>query len=125
MLVVVTSVSSLHTYIRQNIWVTTPTTEIYVLSFIIYLLYVNFNMADNFLQMFVGGRCRFMFISLINFWFVSYSQQQHSYVNNRVGDFGLALGIFAVYLKFKSIDYAVVLQLLLLLWEIQWFSNFG
>merc|ERR1712159_656429 len=27
---------------------------------------------------------------------------------NRVGDFGLALGIFAIFLKFKSIDYAVV-----------------
>ena len=27
---------------------------------------------------------------------------------NRVGDFGLALGIFAVYLNFKSIDYATV-----------------
>ena len=27
---------------------------------------------------------------------------------NRVGDFGLALGIFAIFVKFKSIDYAVV-----------------
>ena len=27
---------------------------------------------------------------------------------NRVGDFGLALGIFAIFLTFKSIDYATV-----------------
>ena len=27
---------------------------------------------------------------------------------NRVGDFGLALGIFAIFLNFKSIDYATV-----------------
>ena len=68
--------------------------------------------ADNFLQMFVGwegvGLCSYL---LINFWFARIQANKaaiKAMLVNRVGDFGLALGIFAVYLKFKSIDYAVV-----------------
>lgn len=30
---------------------------------------------------------------------------------NRIGDFGLALGIFTIYFYFQSVDYAVVFSL--------------
>jgi len=68
--------------------------------------------ADNFLQMFVGwegvGLCSYL---LINFWFARLQANKaaiKAMLVNRVGDFGLALGIFAIFLTFKSIDYATV-----------------
>ena len=71
--------------------------------------------ADNFLQMFVGwegvGLCSYL---LINFWFARIQANKaaiKAMLVNRVGDFGLALGIFAIFTKFQSIDYAVVFAL--------------
>merc|ERR1711959_113533 len=68
--------------------------------------------ADNMIQMFVGwegvGLCSYL---LINFWFTRLQANKaaiKAMLVNRVGDFGLALGIFAIFLTFKSVDYATV-----------------
>ncbi len=113
MLVVVTSVSSLvHLYSTEYMG-----HDPHLPRFMSYLSLFTFFMlilvtADNFLQMFVGwegvGLCSYL---LINFWFARIQANKaaiKAMLVNRVGDFGLALGIFAIYLKFKSIDYAVV-----------------
>lgn len=68
--------------------------------------------ANNFLQIFVGwegvGLCSYL---LINFWFTRIQANKaaiKAIVVNRVGDFGLALGIFCIYTCFDSLDYSVV-----------------
>nr|QYC61869.1 NADH dehydrogenase subunit 5 [Actinocyclus sp. mgcode 4] len=71
--------------------------------------------ADNFVQLFVGwegvGLCSFL---LINFWFARIQANKaaiKAMVINRIGDFGLALGIFLIFIYFKSVDYATVFAL--------------
>eukprot|EP00611_Tribonema_gayanum_P029924 TRINITY_DN8161_c0_g1_i1.p1 TRINITY_DN8161_c0_g1~~TRINITY_DN8161_c0_g1_i1.p1 ORF type:complete len:459 (-),score=-88.51 TRINITY_DN8161_c0_g1_i1:4555-5931(-) len=71
--------------------------------------------ADNFLQIFVGwegvGLCSYL---LINFWFTRIQANKaaiKAILVNRIGDFGLALGIFTVFICFDSIDYSVVFGL--------------
>ena len=71
--------------------------------------------ADNFIQMFVGwegvGLCSYL---LINFWFTRIQANKaaiKAMVVNRVGDFGLALGIITIYVHYKSVDYATVFAL--------------
>lgn len=71
--------------------------------------------SDNFVQMFVGwegvGLCSFL---LINFWFTRIQANKaaiKAMVVNRIGDFGLALGIFTIFLKFKAVDYATVFSM--------------
>lgn len=71
--------------------------------------------ADNFLQIFVGwegvGVCSYL---LINFWFTRIQANKaaiKAILVNRVGDFGLSLGIFLIYLEFGSLDYSVVFSL--------------
>ena len=68
--------------------------------------------SNNFLQMFVGwegvGLCSYL---LINFWFTRIQANKaaiKAMVVNRIGDFGLALGIFCIYTCFDSLDYSVV-----------------
>jgi len=68
--------------------------------------------ADNFIQMFVGwegvGLCSYL---LISFWFTRIQANKaavKAMMVNRVGDFGLALGIFTVFIAFHSVDYATV-----------------
>lgn len=68
--------------------------------------------ADNFLQLFLGwegvGLCSYL---LINFWFTRIQANKaaiKAMVVNRIGDFGLALGIFTIFSVFKSIDFAVI-----------------
>ena len=68
--------------------------------------------ADNYLQMFVGwegvGLCSYL---LINFWFTRIQANKaaiQAMIVNRVGDFGLALGIMAIYYQFKAVDYSTV-----------------
>ncbi len=69
--------------------------------------------ADNFIQMFFGwegvGLCSYL---LIGFWYDRESANAASikaFVVNRVGDFGFALGIFAVFVIFGSFDFGNVL----------------
>lgn len=64
--------------------------------------------ADNYLQMFIGwegvGLCSYL---LINFWYTRIQANKaaiQAMLVNRVGDFGLALGMMAIYAEFKSID---------------------
>ncbi|MBT5073645.1 MAG: NADH-quinone oxidoreductase subunit L, partial [Kordiimonadaceae bacterium] len=68
--------------------------------------------SDNFVQMFFGwegvGLASYL---LIGFWYKKPSANAaaiKAFVVNRVGDFGFALGIFAIFMTFGSADFAVV-----------------
>ena len=71
--------------------------------------------ADNFVQMFVGwegvGLCSYL---LINFWFTRIQANKaaiKAMVLNRIGDFGLVMGILIIFVKYKAVDYATVFAL--------------
>jgi len=71
--------------------------------------------ADNYVQMFVGwegvGLCSYL---LINFWFTRIQANKaaiKAMVLNRIGDFGLVLGILIIFIKYKAVDYATVFAL--------------
>ena len=71
--------------------------------------------ADNFVQMFVGwegvGLCSYL---LINFWFTRIQANKaaiKAMIMNRIGDFGLVLGILIIFIKYKAVDYATVFAL--------------
>lgn len=68
--------------------------------------------ADNYVQLFVGwegvGLCSYL---LINFWFTRVQANKaaiKAMILNRIGDFGLTLGILAIFVKYKAVDYATV-----------------
>nr|YP_009446429.1 NADH dehydrogenase subunit 5 [Ancoracysta twista]ATY40917.1 NADH dehydrogenase subunit 5 [Ancoracysta twista] len=68
--------------------------------------------GDNFLQLFLGwegvGLASYL---LINFWYSRIQANKSAIkamVMNRIGDFGLALGLMAIFAVFKSIDYSTV-----------------
>jgi NADH-ubiquinone oxidoreductase chain 5 len=68
--------------------------------------------ADNYVQMFVGwegvGLCSYL---LINFWFTRIQANKaaiKAMVLNRIGDFGLVLGILIIFIKYKAVDYSTV-----------------
>jgi NADH-quinone oxidoreductase subunit L len=68
--------------------------------------------SDNFVQLFFGwegvGLCSYL---LIGFWYDRPSANAASikaFIVNRVGDFGFALGIFAVYMMFGSLQFDAV-----------------
>ena len=116
MLLVVSGVSSLvHVYSTEYL-----STDPHQGRFMGYLsLFTGFMLvlvsADNLLVMFFGwegiGLASFL---LIGFW---YSRIQagksaiKAMIVNRVGDLGLALGISAIFLTFKSVDYLVIFGL--------------
>jgi NADH-quinone oxidoreductase subunit L len=89
----------------------------HVPRFFAYLSLFTFSMlmlvtADNFLQMFFGwegvGLCSYL---LIGFWYTRPSANAaaiKAFVVNRVGDFGFALGIMAIFLVFGSVDFDTV-----------------
>ena len=57
------------------------------------------------------GLCSYL---LINFWFARLQANKaaiKAMMMNRVGDFGLALGIMGIFLVFQSVDYATVFAL--------------
>ncbi|MEL6860607.1 MAG: NADH-quinone oxidoreductase subunit L [Pseudomonadota bacterium] len=69
--------------------------------------------ADNFIQLFFGwegvGLASYL---LIGFWYQNKAPNDaaiKAFVTNRVGDFGLALGIMAVFLVFGSVEFKPVL----------------
>jgi NADH-ubiquinone oxidoreductase chain 5 len=71
--------------------------------------------ADNFVQMFVGwegvGLCSYL---LINFWHTRIQANKaamKAVFMNRIGDFGLLLGIFLIFWQFKSVNYLTVFSL--------------
>ncbi len=71
--------------------------------------------ADNFIQMFVGwegvGLCSYL---LINFWFTRIQANKaaiKAMILNRIGDFGLVIGILIIFVEYKAVDYATVFAL--------------
>ncbi len=89
--------------------------------FMSYLSLFTFSMlmlvtSDNFLQLFFGwegvGVCSYF---LIGFWFKKQSANSaaiKAFLVNRVGDFGLALGIFLIFYYFGTINYTEVFNLI-------------
>lgn len=87
--------------------------------FMAYLSLFTFSMlmlvtSDNFIQLFFGwegvGLCSYL---LIGFWFKKPSANaaaMKAFIVNRVGDFGFALGIAAIFLTFGSLDFATVFE---------------
>ncbi len=85
--------------------------------FMAYLSLFTFSMlmlvtADNFVQLFFGwegvGLCSYL---LIGFWFTKDSANaaaMKAFIVNRVGDFGFALGIAAIFLMFGTLDFTEV-----------------
>ena len=72
--------------------------------------------SDNFLQLFFGwegvGLCSYF---LIGFWFKKETANAaaiKAFLVNRVGDFGLALGIFLIFYSFGTINYNQVFELI-------------
>tara|TARA_Y100001970_G_scaffold281983_1_gene393881 strand:- start:970 stop:2853 length:1884 start_codon:yes stop_codon:yes gene_type:complete len=70
--------------------------------------------SDNFVQLFFGwegvGLCSYF---LIGFWFKKESANKaaiKAFVVNRVGDFGLALGIFLIFYIFGTVNYDEVFE---------------
>lgn len=113
MLLVVNIVSTLvHVYSISYMW-----GDPHMPRFMSYLSVFTFFMlmlvtADNFLQLFFGwegvGLASYL---LINFWFTRLSASKASIkamLMNRIGDFGLALGIMSIFSQFKSCSFAPV-----------------
>lgn len=116
MLIVVTFISSLvHIYSTEYM-----SHDPHLPRFMSYLSLFTFFMlilvtADNFIQLFVGwegvGLCSYL---LINFWFTRIQANKaaiKAMIVNRVGDFGLALGIFSIFITFNSVEYSTVFAL--------------
>nr|YP_010947438.1 NADH dehydrogenase subunit 5 [Mimica arnoldii]WGO62524.1 NADH dehydrogenase subunit 5 [Mimica arnoldii] len=116
MLIVVTCISSLvHLYSIKYM-----ETDPHRPRFMAYLEIFTFFMlvlvtADNLLQMFLGwegvGLASYL---LINFWFTRLPANQSAIkalVVNRVGDFGLTLGILVIFWTFQSINYSVIFSM--------------
>ncbi len=88
--------------------------------FMSYLSLFTFSMlalvvSDNFLQLFFGwegvGLCSYL---LIGFWYKRDSANNaaiKAFIVNRVGDFGLAIGIFVIFYFFGSINFDEIFQL--------------
>ena len=87
--------------------------------FMAYLSWFTFFMlilvtSNNFVQMFFGwegvGLCSYL---LIGFWYDRPSADAaaiKAFIVNRIGDFGFALGIFAVFIIFGSLDFGTVFE---------------
>ena len=116
MLLVVTFISSLvHLYSTEYM-----KEDPHLFRFMSYLSLFTFFMlilvtSNNFLQLFVGwegvGLASYL---LINFWFTRIQANKSSIkamLVNRVGDFFLLLGIFAIYFICDSLDFDVVFSL--------------
>ncbi len=116
MLVVVTTVSTIVHFYSVGYMSADP----HLPRFISYLSLFTFFMiilvtADNFVQMFVGwegvGLCSYL---LINFWHTRLQANKSAIkavIVNRVGDFGLVLGLLSIFYVFKSFDYNTVFTL--------------
>ena len=113
MLLVINIVSTLvHVYSISYMW-----GDAHIPRFMSYLSIFTFFMlmlvtADNFLQLFFGwegvGLASYL---LINFWFTRCQASKASIkamLINRIGDFGLALGIMCIFSHFKSVSFATV-----------------
>ena len=115
-LVLVTCISALvHLYSTEYIG-----EDPHLTRFLSYLSLFTFFMlilvtADNFVQIFIGwegvGLCSYL---LINFWFTRIQANKaaiKAIVVNRIGDLGLVLGIFTIFICFDAVDYGSVFSL--------------
>jgi len=113
MLVIITTISSLvHLYSIKYM-----ETDPHIPRFMAYLEIFTFFMlvlvtADNLIQMFLGwegvGLASYL---LINFWHTRLAANQSAIkalVVNRIGDFGLSLGILTIFFMFNSVDYLTI-----------------
>nr|YP_009159729.1 NADH dehydrogenase subunit 5 [Pyropia nitida]AKQ53235.1 NADH dehydrogenase subunit 5 [Pyropia nitida] len=113
MLVVITSISSLvHLYSIQYMEYDPHCPRFMSFLEIFTFFMIVLVTADNFVQMFLGwegvGLASYL---LINFWYTRLCANQaaiKALVVNRVGDFGLSLGIFSIFFLFGSLDYELV-----------------
>ena len=116
MIMVVTSVSALvHIYSIGYM-----SSDLYKPRFMSYLSLFTFSMlclvvSDNFLQLFFGwegvGLCSYL---LIGFWFKKDTANNaaiKAFIVNRVGDFGLAIGIFIIFFLFGTLNFEEVFLL--------------
>lgn len=116
MLLVVTIVSSfVHLYSVKYM-----ETDPHCARFMAYLEIFTFFMlilvtADNLIQMFLGwegvGLASYL---LVNFWYTRLAANQSAIkalVVNRIGDFGLSIGIFITFFIFNSLDYLTIFSL--------------
>ena len=113
MLVVVSLISSIIHFYSIGYMSHDPYKE----RFISYLSLFTFSMlmlvtSDNFLQLFFGwegvGLCSYL---LIGFWYKKSSANAaaiKAFLVNRVGDFGLAIGIFLIFYLFGTVNYEEV-----------------
>lgn len=113
MLFVITSISTLvHlyslSYMEQDPHIPRFLSYLSIFTFFMIMLVT----ADNFVQMFFGwegvGLASYL---LINFWFTRLQASKASIkamLVNRVGDFGLALGIFGLFSLFKTTEFASI-----------------
>ena len=88
--------------------------------FMSYLSLFTFSMlvlvvSDNFLQLFFGwegvGLCSYL---LIGFWYKKESANNaaiKAFIVNRIGDFGLAIGIFLIFFYFGTINFQEVFEI--------------
>lgn len=113
MCIVVTIVSTLvHLYSIEYM-----SEDPHIQRFMAYLSLFTFFMlmlvtSDNFIQLFLGwegvGLSSYL---LINFWYTRIEANKaamKAMIVNRIGDFGLSLGIFAIFFIFKSVDFATI-----------------
>lgn len=113
MLIVITTVSFLvHIYSTSYM-----SEDPHLPRFMSYLSLFTFFMlmlvtADNFVQMFLGwegvGLCSYL---LINFWFTRIQANKaaiKAMIMNRIGDFGLSLGMMAIFVVFQALDFSTV-----------------
>ena len=113
MLIVVTIVSALvHLYSSEYM-----SEDPHIPRFMSYLSLFTFFMlilvtGDNLIQLFVGwegvGLSSYL---LINFWFTRIQANKaamKALIVNRIGDFGLSLAMFAMFLVFKTVDFSTI-----------------
>src|SRR5690348_5328854 len=116
MLVVITSISSLvHLYstgyMKEDPHVPRFMSYLSLFTFFMILLVT----GDNFMVLFVGwegvGLCSYL---LINFWWTRLQANKaalKAMILNRIGDFGLAIGIFSAFYSFRAVDYDMIFSL--------------
>ncbi len=116
MLIVVTCVSTIVHLYSIGYMETDP----HLSRFMSYLSLFTFFMlilvtADNLIQMFVGwegvGLCSYL---LINFWHTRLQANKaaiKAVIVNRVGDFGLVLGVLGIFYLFKTVNYSTLFAL--------------
>ena len=75
--------------------------------------------SSNIIQLFIGwegvGLCSYL---LINFWFIRIQANKaaiKAMIINRIGDFGLLIGIIIIFLYFKTLEYSTLNLLIILI----------